>query len=133
MPNGAGKSTVINLIMGFIKPEHGSVRINGSLPYNPQARQDIGYLPEDPRFYNNLSAEEFLLFGAHASGMEKAHIGIFGLERAIFAYKGRYGRKPESLHALIGNGIINRLPENPFRDNYLYDVETGRVFFDEIK
>lgn len=71
-PNGAGKSTVINLIMGFIKPEHGSVRINGSLPYDPHARQEIGYLPEDPRFYNNLSAEELLLFGAHASGMEKA-------------------------------------------------------------
>ena len=63
----------------------------------------------------------------------KAHIGILGLERAISAYKERYGRRPESLHALIDNGIINRLPENPFGDNYLYDVETGRVFFDEIK
>jgi len=70
-PNGAGKSTVINLIMGFIKPEAGSVRINGSTPYDPKARQDIGYLPEDPRFYNNLSARELLLFGAHASGVDR--------------------------------------------------------------
>jgi len=70
-PNGAGKSTVINLIMGFIKPESGSVRINGSTPYDPKARQDIGYLPEDPRFYDNLSARELLLFGAHASGVDR--------------------------------------------------------------
>jgi ABC-2 type transport system ATP-binding protein len=70
-PNGAGKSTVINLIMGFIKPEAGSVTINGSTPYDPRARQDIGYLPEDPRFYNNLSARELLLFGAHASGVDR--------------------------------------------------------------
>jgi tetratricopeptide (TPR) repeat protein len=66
-------------------------------------------------------------------GRIKAHIGILSLERAIAAYKGKYGKKPGSLQALLDNGIVNRLPENPFGDNYLYDVETGRVFFDEIK
>ena len=73
-PNGAGKSTVINLLLGFISPERGVIRINGIRPYDPLSRQDIGYLPEDPRFYDNLTAEELLRFGGIASGMSKADV-----------------------------------------------------------
>jgi len=62
-----------------------------------------------------------------------AHIGILTLERAITAYKARHGERPESLQALIDNQVISRMPENPFGDTYLYDSETGRVFFDEIR
>lgn len=71
-PNGAGKSTVINLLMGFIRPEGGTVRINGRVPALSSSREDIGYLPEDPRFYEHLTAEELLLFGGRSSGMTKA-------------------------------------------------------------
>lgn len=73
-PNGAGKSTLINTIMGFIQPDAGEVRINGLPPSSPQSRHDIGYLPEGPRFYEKLSAEELLLFGGRASGMSKAEV-----------------------------------------------------------
>lgn len=73
-PNGAGKSTVINLLMGFIKPEQGVVRINDTPPHDLYARQDIGYLAEEPRFYDHLTAEELLCFGGLASGIGKAHL-----------------------------------------------------------
>jgi ABC-2 type transport system ATP-binding protein len=71
-PNGAGKSTLINAIMGFIRPDGGDVLIHGLTPSSPQSRQNIGYLPEGPRFYEKLTAAELLLFGARASGMSKA-------------------------------------------------------------
>ena len=73
-PNGAGKSTVINLLMGFITPDRGEIRIIDAPADIPRARQNIGYLPEDPRFYGNLNARELLLFGGLASGIKKADV-----------------------------------------------------------
>lgn len=61
-PNGAGKSTTIKCLTGLIKPTSGSASINGILIENSAARQDVGYLPENPAFYDYLSAEEYLRF-----------------------------------------------------------------------
>lgn len=71
-PNGAGKSTTINLLMGFTRPDAGSVIIHGINPQEPTARHFIGYLPEGPRFYENLTAVELLMFGAAAAGMNRS-------------------------------------------------------------
>lgn len=69
-PNGAGKSTSINLLMGFTRPDAGVVKVHGLKPQQPAARKKIGYLPEGPRFYENLTAEELLRFGCAAAGMK---------------------------------------------------------------
>ncbi|MDY0301999.1 MAG: ABC transporter ATP-binding protein [Trichlorobacter sp.] len=61
-PNGAGKSTTIKCLMGLIKPTSGSAKINGVAIDNPCSRQNVGYLPENPAFYDYLSAEEYLRF-----------------------------------------------------------------------
>jgi ABC-2 type transport system ATP-binding protein len=71
-PNGAGKSTTINLLMGFTRADAGTVHINGISPENPNARLNVGYLPEGPRFYENLTASELLNFAAKSSGVDKA-------------------------------------------------------------
>lgn len=73
-PNGAGKSTVINLLMGFIRPEQGVIKIMAAAPYDLSARRDIGFLSENPRFYDNLTAEELLVFAGLVSGMTKARV-----------------------------------------------------------
>jgi ABC-2 type transport system ATP-binding protein len=73
-PNGAGKSTLINLLMGFIRPDAGELKIHGVATDQPSARSKIGYLPEGPRFYEKLTAEELLLFGGRASGMSKERL-----------------------------------------------------------
>ena len=75
-PNGAGKSTLINLLMGFTRPDSGGIRLNGRLPQDPLARKSIGYLPEGPRFYENLKAAEMLRFACQIAGMPKAQRGI---------------------------------------------------------
>lgn len=73
-PNGAGKSTLINTIMGFIRPDAGEVFIHGLPPSSQLSRQNIGYLPEGPRFYEKLTAAELLIFGGRASGMSKEQV-----------------------------------------------------------
>lgn len=71
-PNGAGKSTLINLLMGFTRPDQGRIRIHGIRPRDPSARRHIGYLPEGPRFYENLRGAELLRFGCAAAGIDKS-------------------------------------------------------------
>lgn len=61
-PNGAGKSTTIKCLMGLIKPTAGSATIMGHDIAAAEARKFVGYLPENPAFYDYLSAEEYLLF-----------------------------------------------------------------------
>lgn len=61
-PNGAGKSTTIKTLVGLIFPTAGSARIMGVDISSHEARSQVGYLPENPAFYDYLSAEEYLLF-----------------------------------------------------------------------
>jgi len=70
-PNGAGKSTVIKILMDFIRPSSGEAKVNGRLVDDPMVRKFVGYLPENPFFYDHLTAEEILTFGAKAAHMTK--------------------------------------------------------------
>jgi len=57
-PNGAGKSTTINTLVGLICPTAGTATIMGIDISSHEARRHVGYLPENPAFYDYLSAEE---------------------------------------------------------------------------
>jgi ABC-2 type transport system ATP-binding protein len=59
-PNGAGKSTTIKLLVGLIFPTAGSARILGKPISDVEMHRDIGYLPEQPYFYDYLTAAELL-------------------------------------------------------------------------
>ena len=61
-PNGAGKSTTIKCLMGLIQPTGGTATIMGELIGSEASRRKVGYLPENPAFYDYLSAEEYLRF-----------------------------------------------------------------------
>ncbi|RQW84310.1 MAG: ABC transporter ATP-binding protein [Geobacter sp.] len=61
-PNGAGKSTTIKTLMGLIRPTSGSALIMGKDISSPEARRHVGFLPENPAFYDYLSAVEYLDF-----------------------------------------------------------------------
>ena len=68
-PNGAGKSTTIKALMGLIAPSAGTAEIMGVGISSPEARRRVGYLPENPAFYDYLSAEEYLHFVGRSFGM----------------------------------------------------------------
>jgi ABC-2 type transport system ATP-binding protein len=59
-PNGAGKSTTIKTIMGQVRATSGTVSVLGQQVTDAQARCRIGYLPENPAFYDFLTAREYL-------------------------------------------------------------------------
>jgi len=71
-PNGAGKSTTIKLLMGIIFPTAGSARILGKPVSDVSMHRDIGYLPEQPYFYDYLTAAEVLDYFARFHGFSAA-------------------------------------------------------------
>jgi ABC-2 type transport system ATP-binding protein len=71
-PNGAGKSTTIKLLMGIIFPTAGSAQILGKPVSDVSMHRDIGYLPEQPYFYDYLTAAEVLDYFARFHGFSAA-------------------------------------------------------------
>ncbi len=66
-PNGAGKTTTIKLLLGLIRPTDGSASVFGldSVRDSVAIRARIGYLPQDPRFYEHMTARQILDYTAH--------------------------------------------------------------------
>jgi len=73
-PNGAGKSTTIKILINLIFPDSGTTTINGMDVSDKNVRRFVGYLPENPYFYDYLTAEELLWFGGKSSGMTNHEI-----------------------------------------------------------
>lgn len=73
-PNGAGKSTTMNIITGYIGATSGSVKINGFdiLEEPEKAKKNIGYLPEIPPLFKDMTVDEYLLFVAELKGVKRA-------------------------------------------------------------
>jgi ABC-2 type transport system ATP-binding protein len=71
-PNGAGKTTTLKMLMGIIFPTAGSATILGRDCLDPAVKQKIGFLPEQPYFYDYLSAPELLDYYAQLSGVAPA-------------------------------------------------------------
>src|ERR1700758_2096661 len=69
-PNGAGKTTTLKLLMGLVFPTSGSARILGMEINDPRMKAQIGFLPEQPYFYDYLTARELLGYYGQLSGVE---------------------------------------------------------------
>ena len=72
-PNGAGKSTTMNILTGYLSASSGTVRIAGfDILDNPQeAKRHIGYLPENPPLYLDMTVQEYLRFVCDLKGVRK--------------------------------------------------------------
>jgi ABC-2 type transport system ATP-binding protein len=68
-PNGAGKTTTLKLLMGLVFPTAGSARILGHDWTDPSVKAQIGFLPEQPYFYDHLTAHELLEYYGQLSGV----------------------------------------------------------------
>jgi ABC-2 type transport system ATP-binding protein len=70
-PNGAGKSSTIKIILDFMKPDSGEVRIFGQ-QMNEDLKDRIGYLPEERGLYKKLTAIDLILYLASLKGMDRS-------------------------------------------------------------
>jgi len=73
-PNGAGKSTIMNIITGYLSATSGQVMVAGHpLPEEADAAKAcVGYLPEQPPLYPEMTVQEYLTFAAELKGVKKA-------------------------------------------------------------
>jgi ABC-2 type transport system ATP-binding protein len=73
-PNGAGKTTTLKLLMGLVFPTSGTARILGMEIDDPRMKAQIGFLPEQPYFYDYLTARELLKYYGQLSGVEASQL-----------------------------------------------------------
>jgi ABC-2 type transport system ATP-binding protein len=105
-PNGAGKSTTLKLLMGLIFPTSGTARILERPVSDLATRRQIGFLPENPYFYDYLTAEELLSYFAGLSGLS----GITRRQRvaAVLDEVGIGGERGMKLRS-FSKGMIQRV------------------------
>ena len=105
-PNGAGKTTTLKLLMGIIFPTGGSARILGMDIADARMKSQIGFLPEQPYFYDYLTATELLDYYAQLSGVP-------GRERArrVQEMLGRVGMTQSARTQLrkLSKGMLQRV------------------------
>jgi ABC-2 type transport system ATP-binding protein len=74
-PNGAGKTTTLKILLGLIHADGGRTRVLGREVSDVSVRRYVGFLPENPYFYDFLTGREFLDFYARVSGVPRAERG----------------------------------------------------------
>ncbi len=107
-PNGAGKSTTMQIICGVIAANNGSVSIAGYDIHDApkQAKQNIGFLPEELPLYHDLNIDEYLLYSAKLRGVKKAD-----LRNALSSCKKRCGLDNVGSHLIqnLSKGFKQRV------------------------
>ena len=122
-PNGAGKTTTMKMLMGLIHPSGGKASILGAAVGDLAAKRRIGYLPENPYFYDYLSATEFLHMVGRIYGLDRAQrskragellerVGVgMAKDRAMRSYSKGMMQRVGLAQALIGDPELVVLDE----------------------
>ena len=115
-PNGAGKTTTLKLLMQLIYPTSGHAVILGKPVGDVATRRRIGYLPENPYFYDYLTAEELLTYFAQLLGVPAAdrarHVGGL-LDRVKLGRERRFQLRKFSKGMIQRVGIAQALLNDP--------------------
>jgi ABC-2 type transport system ATP-binding protein len=115
-PNGAGKTTTLKLLMGLVFPTAGTARILGHPHDSPAVKARIGFLPEQPYFYDYLTAPELLMYYAQLSGIpagERANRARRMMERVGLAHAERLQLRKFSKGMLQRVGIAQAILHDP--------------------
>jgi len=114
-PNGAGKTTTLKSVLGLIFPDRGRIELLGRPHLDPRAKERLGFLPENPYFYDYLTAREFLDFYGQLFGLAKS-------ER---------DRRIARLLALVGMDRVSGLPLRKFSRGMLQRVGLAQALIND--
>jgi ABC-2 type transport system ATP-binding protein len=114
-PNGAGKTTTLKLLLQLVFPTSGEARIFGRPPGDLAVKRRFGYLPEQPYFYDHLSAEELLTY----------YGGLFGIGSS------ERRRRVDRLLDEVGIGKERREPLRKFSKGMLQRVGIAQALINE--
>jgi ABC-2 type transport system ATP-binding protein len=106
-PNGAGKSTTIKILLGLLRAGSGKATLLGKPAGAPAGREQVGFLPEQPYFYDYLTGREFLGFYGRLS-----KVGEGDLRKRIDETAGQVGIKDEWMSRKLrtySKGMLQRL------------------------
>jgi ABC-2 type transport system ATP-binding protein len=124
-PNGAGKTTTIRMIMGILQPTQGSASVAGFDCFRDRARvmEHVGYMPDEPSFYDYLRGREIIHFCGEMRGLSAGNINErarplaarLGLEDDLEEYAANYSqgmkKKLAAIVALLHNPALLVLDE----------------------
>jgi ABC-2 type transport system ATP-binding protein len=105
-PNGAGKSTTIKILCHLIRPTSGRVALMGKAVSDAAARRMVGYLPENPSYYDYLTGQELLTFNGTIHGMSADAIGERSRELLEMVELDSSGGRPIRTYS---KGMVQRL------------------------
>lgn len=123
--NGAGKTTLLNILTGYLAPTEGQVLVDGHDPLleAEEARRYLGYLPENPPLYDEMTVREYLGFAAELKGVERkairAHVeeimeltGLSHMSRRLIGHLSKgYRQRTGMAQALCGDPDVLVLDE----------------------
>ncbi|MCX7959416.1 MAG: ABC transporter ATP-binding protein [Deltaproteobacteria bacterium] len=139
-PNGAGKTTTMKIITGFMPPDSGTAKVAGFDVFeNPiEVKKRIGYLPENPPLYNDMTVNDYLNFVAEIKGIESKRIreetdrvsescGIKDVRKRLIAHLSKGFRQRVGIaQAILGNPeiVIFDEPTIGLDPNQVFEVRT---------
>lgn len=108
-PNGAGKSTLMRILVTLLEPSSGKIFVDGFelSKHRKEVRSILGYLPQDFRFFSNLTTYEFLDYGARLSGMKDSKVRKSAVSQMLETV-GLYEARDRKANKLSG-GMKRRL------------------------
>ncbi|CAN5176989.1 hypothetical protein BH11PAT4_BH11PAT4_3180 [soil metagenome] len=133
-PNGAGKTTTIKIILGLLQPDKGTITMFGESNTVASVKQRIGYMPENPSFYNHLTGRELTTFAGELFGIEKKALTkrvdelmkLVGLQKAADRQLSGYS-KGMLQRVCLAQALVNK-PEVLFLDEPLDGLDPlGRI------
>jgi len=150
-PNGAGKTTTLKCVLGLIFPDKGTIELFGRPHLDPRAKERLGFLPENPYFYDYLTAREFLEFYGQLFGIKRherqariaALLELVGMEKAAGLQLRKFSRgmlqRIGLAQALINEpslvlldeplGGLDPLGRREIRDVIIHLREEGKTVF----
>ncbi len=140
-PNGAGKSTTVKILLGILNNYRGEVKIFGKdiSKDGIEYKRKIGYVPETPEIYDDLTGEEYLMFLGEVYGMEPEQIdtksqklmSLFGIEEVYNSRISSYSKGMKQKLLIIASLIHN--PDILFLDEPLSGLDANSVMiFKEV-